>query len=83
MGKIALGSELFLTDLTRFGERGWSFSIVGVDGYRVDLRTDAEGYGLFQYVAGGVRQNQGTCQFSLPVERRRAIAEIKRVWGRR
>ncbi len=78
--------------LTRYHESGWEFALTG-DSLSARYRTNPVGDGLWQYVKSTTqwygdgspfwefKQIEGTCQFSLPKERRAAYDKIRYRWS--
>jgi len=80
--------------LERYGERGWQFTISGADGLRdgTEYRTNRKGEGLWMYsetsgwypdtgkAVWEFRQIEGTCQFALSPDRKRAYGQIRYRW---
>lgn len=79
--------------LTHYHESGWEFALTG-DSLNARFRTNPVGDGLWQYVKSTTqwygdgspfwefKQIEGTCQFSLPKERRAAYDKIRYRWSR-
>jgi len=84
--------------LERYGEYGWEFSVTITDDLTDKpvtsrFRTNPRGDGLWQYLRSSAwypdgspvmeyRQIEGTCQFRLPADRKRAYDKIRYEWSK-
>lgn len=77
--------KVHITDLERYGDHGWSWTVDADDPYALPeqwggtrYRTNGEGDGL--WVVGELEDKQvsGTCQFSLPAKKSAARSKLYR-----